>query len=785
MSQPNIVWFSQIGKEDIPLVGGKGANLGEMTRIGMPVPNGYVVTAPAFYAFLDATGLRPKIRELLEKLNTDDTKKLQETALAVQALVKKAKMPEDIAKDIAKAYHQLSSKDVYVAVRSSATAEDLPDASFAGQQATFLNVIGAEQVIHAVQSAWASLFEARAIFYRVEQKFDHFKVGIAVPVQRMVEAEVAGIMFSLDPITNNTNIVTIEAVWGLGETIVSGAITPDHYEVDKQTWQIIKKEVVKQEWQLVRSAKKDNKSLHEANHKLPVSVGWQRKQKLEDDKIIELAKLSVKLEQHYKHEQDSEWAYADHTVYLVQTRPVTTIKTQAPETPMTVEVAASTAAAPNKPPILSGAPGSPGVAHGPVRVIHSPEEIDKIKKGDVLVTEMTTPDYVPGMKRASAIVTDEGGRTAHAAIVSRELGIPAIVGTGEATKMLKTGEIITVDGSNGKVYEGEVAIAKPTTTPTGMPTLMGTGAPPANLSQKTATKVYVNLGEPELAEEIAKKNVDGIGLLRAEFMIANIGEHPRYMIERGKQQVFVDKLYEGLMTFAKAFDPRPVIYRATDFKTNEYKHLHGGEKFEQDEDNPMIGYRGAFRYVTDPEVFKLEIQAVRRVRQYHKNLWMMIPFVRTPQELVQTKQIMAEEGLYRGGSFKLFMMAEIPANVILLDQFIGVGIDGISIGSNDLTQLVLGLDRDNAKVAVEFDERNEAVMWALEQLVKGAARHGIMCSICGQAPSVYPEITRKLVEWGATSVSVSPDMIAQTRQIVAEAEYDLVRLGKTIKAPKA
>ncbi len=393
-----------------------------------------------------------------------------------------------------------------------------------------------------------------------------------------------------------------------------------------------------------------------------------------------------------------------------------------------------------------------------------PSQIDKVREGDILVTVMTTPDFVPAMKRAVAIVTDRGGRTAHAAIVSRELGIPCVVGTERATSVLTNGQVITVDGSRGKIYDGKVA-RRITTTSVG------------NIireSIRTKTRVYVNLAQPELAEVVASRNVDGVGLLRAEFMVAHIGEHPSYMISQNRGNEFVDKLAEGISVFAKAFNPRPVVYRTNDFKTNEYRALKGGKNYEEVEENPMLGYRGASRYTSDVETFKLELASIKKVREQYKNLWVMIPFVRTVNSLAQTLKIMEEEGLKRSQDFKIWMMVEVPSNIILLEKFIAVGIDGISIGSNDLTQLILGVDRDNAKLAATFDERDEAVMLSLERAVKIAKSMGITSSICGQAPSVYPELTEKLVEWGITSVSISPDMIGTTREIIAKAE---ARLG--------
>ena len=742
--QKIIVWFDEVTKKDIPLVGGKGANLGEMTKAKIPVPPGFIVTATTYFDFLQKTKIADKIRKLLEPLDVADSKQLQKIAAEVRQVILKAPMTPELDKEIRQAYAKMGRG--LVAVRSSATAEDLPEASFAGQHRTFLNVQGDDEVVTAVQRCWASLFEARAVFYREQHGFDHFKVGIAVPVQRMVQSEVSGVMFTLDPITNDTSKIAIEAVFGLGETIVSGDVTPDLYVVSKGDLKLIKKDIKRQEWKLIRS---DRGKGEEANIKVVLTPEEQARQKLSDEDIIALAEIGKRIEEWYQFPQDIEWAKQAGKLFIVQTRPVTTLKKE-------VEVRSEIEA----PVLLSGSPASPGIASGPVKIVPDASQIDKVREGDILVAEMTTPDFVPAMKRAVAIVTDRGGRTAHAAIVSRELGIPCVVGTGKATTTLTDGQIISVDGSRGKVYKGRVIVKEEEDTA-------------YKEKIKTKTRVYVNLAQPELAERVAARNVDGVGLLRAEFMVAQIGEHPQYMISQNRAQEFVDKLAEGISTFAKAFNPRPVVYRTNDFKTNEYRELKGGQEYESMEENPMLGYRGASRYITDIDVFKLELEAIKKVRQKYKNLWVMIPFVRTVEEMARTKEIMEAEGLKRSNDFKLWMMVEVPSNIFLIEKFIAVGIDGISIGSNDLTQLILGIDRDSEKLASIFDERNEAVLIALEKAVKTSKSMGVTSSICGQAPSVYPELTEKLVEWGITSVSVSPDMIGTTREIIAKAEAKL------------
>lgn len=750
-----VVQFKEVGKEDTNTVGGKGANLGEMTRAGFPVPNGFIVAVNAYYHFIRENNLTTKINQLLKTANFDDADSLVQVSHHIKQLIMKCQMSDELVQEIFAAYRAIGGplKDALVAIRSSATAEDLPGASFAGQQETYLNVKGEANVLLKIKEAWASLFNARAIFYRHEQKFDHFKVGIAIPIQCMVESDQSGIMFTIDPVTNDTSKIVIEAIFGLGELIVQGAVTPDHYEVDKKTMTILVKNK-NQQTKMMKKVGTQNKEL-----KLPKSVG--SKQKISEKHILQLAELGKKLEKHYYFPQDSEWAIKGKDVFIVQTRPITTIESQE----KSGKLEKANIEAPHGKPILTGDPASPGIASGIVKVIHSPKEIGKVNKGDVLVAPQTNPDYVPAMKKAVAIVTEMGGRTSHAAIVSRELGIPAVVGASGATKTLKTGSIITVNGVKGEIYKGG------SLSPTSTSTIPITHGP----AIKTQTHVYVNLAEPEIADRTAHLDVDGVGLLRAEFMMAQIGTHPRKLIKDGKKHVFVNKLAQGLEIFCKAFGDRPVVYRTSDFKTNEYRNLIGGKEFEPVEPNPMLGYRGAFRYINDPAVFNLELEAIKHVRNKlgYKNLWVMIPFVRTVKELVQVKKLISEAELFRSSTFKLFMMVEIPANVILLEKFIYVGIDGISIGSNDLTMLVLGTDRDNSEVAQEFDERNDAVMWALEHIVKTARKNKIMASICGQSVSTYPSLVEKLVEWGITSVSVSPDAAANTRKVVAEVEKRL------------
>src|SRR3989304_393560 len=748
----NIAWFNHIRKEDVSSVGGKGANLGEMVSAGFPVPDGFVITAHAYYDFLRTNNLSVKIKHLLSSTNFNNQKSLSQTSENIKKIIRAGSLSEDLIKEVSSSYKKLGSNldDALVAVRSSATAEDLANASFAGQQETFLNVKGDAVLIEAIKNGWASLFNARAIFYRHEQHFDHIKVGIALVVQKMVESDKSGVIFTVDPVSGDKSRIVIEAILGLGELIVQGEVTPDHFEVDKNSLEIINKKISFQQFILKKDIHGNKK------HDLPKSLG--ERQKISEEEIKKLSSLGKEIEKHYYFPQDIEWAIEKNKIYIVQTRAVTTIQKQNVASFADIDVHKLGTL------IVKGDPASPGISSGPVKIIKSAKEISKIVPGDVLVAPQTNPDFVPAMKKACAIVTDFGGRTSHAAIVSRELGIPAVVGTQFATSKLNTGHVVTINGTKGEVYSG--------------------GFSQKDIERrvfetnfKTATKLYVNLAEPSLAGQIAQKNVDGVGLLRAEFMMAEIGVHPKKMIKDGKSKIYVEKLANDLAVFCKTFDSRPVVYRTSDFKTNEYRNLIGGKDYEPNEPNPMLGFRGAFRYIHDSDVFKLELEAIKHVRNKmgYKNLWLMIPFVRTVGELEKVKKIINNAGLERTPTFKVWMMVEIPSNVIMLDKFIEVGIDGISIGSNDLTMLFLGTDRDNSEVANEFDEMNPTTLWAFEHTIKTAHKYKITSSMCGQAVSTYPDLVKKVVEWGITSVSVSPDAVDLTRNLLLRAEKELFR----------
>ncbi len=786
-----LVWFEEVDKNDIGLVGGKGANLGEMINANLPIPYGFIVTSKAYFDFLKEAKLEKKIKDILSCVNYEDPNELRQTSSHIRSLINQSPMPSNIAREIIHYYDELvireekyltkqlpaakkflhKLKSVYkqplVAVRSSATAEDLPNASFAGQQETFLNVRGESHLLHKVKECWASLFTERAIYYRRQQGFEHLKVGLAAVVQRMVQSDKSGIAFSIDPVTNDKTKIVIEAIYGLGEYIVQGKVTPDHYEVDKKSMIILKKENNYQTLKLVKSGATN------VEVKLRKTEGMR--QKLSDNEIVKVALLVKDIENHYYFPQDIEWTIEGDRVFVVQSRPVTTIKaSQNQSKPISLKHVALVNSDesvktglidPGLPqPLLVGSPASPGIAVGPVKIILSPREIERVKKGDILVAPQTNPDYVPAMRRAAAIVTEKGGRTSHAAIVSRELGVPAAVGVENATKKLKDNMIISVNGETGEIFKGSVLA----------PFLVNgrkVSEQKRERKLKTITKIYVNLAEVKEAEKIAAMDVDGVGLLRAEFMIAEIGVHPKEFIKKRQEHLFINKLSHNLKHFAKAFSPRPVVYRATDFKTNEYRNLSGGRYYELQEENPMLGFRGAFRYIANSDVFSMELKAIGKVWEAgFRNLHLMIPFVRVPWELIKIKEIIKDHGLLDFPGFKLWIMVEVPACALNLEEYIKIGIDGVSIGTNDLTMMLLGVDRDNAEVSSIYDERNPLVMSVLEYIVKVCRENEITCSICGQAASDYPEVVERLERAGITSVSVNPDAVERTRELIYNIE---------------
>lgn len=747
-----IKWFKELSKGDVGIAGGKGANLGEMTQAGLPVPPGFTITTPAYRRFTEATRVLGQIKELIQDLDVDDNAALLKAAEDAKRIVVAAEMPKDVAKLIADAYNKLckqEGEELYVAVRSSATAEDTAEASFAGMNETFLNVYGEKDVLEAVKKCWASLYGARVIFYRVKRGFESWGMEMGVIVQKMVDADKAGVAFTQNPSTGAPNELIIEAAFGLADPVVAGQVSPDYYLVDKNTLSVLDKQIKIKKFKRVR---RDGRTV---DIDLPEEEGGS--QVLTEDEIARVAKVCRDIHNHYGSGQDIEWAIEHDKVYIVQSRPITTGLAEAMG-----EVTQEQAEV-----LLRGLGAAPGRGSGEVRILRNVEDGARLKEGDVLVTVMTAPDWVPLMRKASAIVTEQGGMTCHAAIVSRELGIPAVVGTDTATSTLKDGTLVTVDGRTGDIFAGRLATKKEEKAEA----VVGRGLP------VTATKVLVNLGEPSLAERVAQMPVDGIGLLRAEFMIIEAceGTHPRRFVEEHGSEMFVERMYKSLLTFARPFNPRPITYRTMDFRSNEFRDLKGGSAYEPTEANPMIGYRGSFRYVTEPDLFKLELEAVKRVRDDgFKNLHVMLPFVRTISEVKRLVRYIDEIGLFDDPFFDLWVMAEVPSVVYYMDQYQKLGVDGISIGSNDLTQLVLAIDRDSEVLAPLFNEMDEAVLDYIRQLLQKARELGMKSSICGQAPSVFPEYAGKLVEWGIDSISVNWDVVEQTIKNVASAEMKLL-----------
>ena len=801
--------FSEITIKDVPLVGGKNASLGEMIKYltpkGVNIPDGFAITAEAYFYFLGKTELKEKIKKILSNLDISHIKNLQQKGKAVRNLILNAELPEDLKEEIIKAYRNLSKtcgvKNLDVAVRSSATAEDLPNASFAGQQETFLNIVGEKKLLEAVLKCFASLFTDRAIAYREEMKFDHLKIGLSVGVQKMVRSDLgaSGVMFSCDTESGFPDVVLINASYGLGENVVQGKVEPDQYYVFETTLLKNFKPILEK-----KIGSKAIKLVYNTNPLRPtknifVSKKDREKFVLSDKEILTLARWSILVEKHYQKPMDIEWAKdgRDGKLYLVQARPET-VQSRKDVRILEEYVLEKSRIQDSKGKILlTGLAVGSKIGQGKVNRIMDVKDIKKFKKGEVLVTDMTDPDWVPAMKLASAIITDSGGRTAHAAIVSRELGIPCVVGTGKATKILKTGQEVTVscaEGEEGKVYQGLIPFKIKKTD--------------ISKLKKPKVKIMMNLGEPDEAFSLSFIPNDGVGLAREEFIIANnIKIHPMALINysklpkvlknkidkltigyseqnaqyigrtaryKDKTQFFIDKLAEGIGKIAAAFYPKEVIVRFSDFKTNEYRSLIGGELYEPKEENPMLGWRGASRYY-DPKfapAFALECKAIKKVREEFglDNVSVMVPFCRTTDEAKKVVEIIRNQlqtTNYKLQTLKIYVMAEIPSNIILADEFLKV-FDGMSIGSNDLTQLTLGLDRDAGMLTHIGNEKNEAVKILISQIIKKCREKGKYVGICGQAPSDFPDFAEFLVNEGIESISLNPDSILKTIKKLAK-----------------
>ncbi|MEZ9128572.1 phosphoenolpyruvate synthase [Vibrio splendidus] len=779
--QNNTLWFNGLSMEDVDKVGGKNASLGEMVsnlaNAGVSVPNGFATTSYAFNNFLDYKGLDERIHQLLDELDVEDVDALRKTGATIRQWVLDAPFPESLEQDIRDNYRELieGNEELSVAVRSSATAEDLPDASFAGQQETFLNVKGIDAVIEATKHVFASLFNDRAISYRVHQGFDHRGISLSAGIQRMVRSDKAssGVMFTLDTESGFDQVVFITSSWGLGEMVVQGAVNPDEFYVHKPMLEAGHYPVVKKTFgsKLIKMIYSTNQEIGKQVDIIDTDTQERNEFSLNDEEIKELAKQAMIIEKHYQRPMDIEWAKdgIDGKLYIVQARPETVCSQSDQNVIERYELN-------NKADVLvEGRAIGQRIGSGPVRLVDSLDQMSLVQEGDVLVTDMTDPDWEPVMKKASAIVTNRGGRTCHAAIIARELGIPAIVGCGTATSSLNDGDIVTVscsEGETGYVYNGELDFEIKRSEVDELPML--------------PTKVMMNVGNPDRAFDFAQIPNEGVGLARLEFIINKmIGIHPKALLNFDEQtdeikaeinqrirgykdpiDFYVSKLTEGIATIASAFWPKRVIVRMSDFKSNEYSNLVGGKTFEPHEENPMLGFRGASRYISPvfEDCFELETQALKRVRNEMglKNVEIMIPFVRTPSEAASVIDILVKFNLRRGDQgLKVIMMCELPSNAILADEFLKY-FDGFSIGSNDMTQLTLGLDRDSGDVAHLFDERNPAVKAMLKMAIDAAAKAGKYVGICGQGPSDHDDLAEWLMEQGISSVSLNPDTVIDT-----------------------
>jgi pyruvate,water dikinase len=746
-----VLWLDEIGSDDLNLVGGKGASLGEMTAAGLPVPPGFVVTAGTYRSFIETTGIDEELFAAVD-VDAEDSTALAEAESRAKELILGTEIPAELREEILAAYAQVGDGEAFVAVRSSATAEDLPDASFAGQQETFLNTQG-EDVVDRVKQCWASLFTQRAIYYRQEQGFAHDKVDIAVVVQQMVDAEKSGVMFTSHPSTGEAKII-IEAAWGLGEAVVSGSVSPDNYVLDRESGSVLETTLADKKTMMVKDEGTGS------TVELEVPDERRNAQVLTDEEFALLVELGKTAEDHYGVPQDVEWAIVDGDVYMLQSRPITTISKS------TGTATADGAGTNNGDVILKGLGASPGIVSGASRIVRKLDQLDKVGEGDIIVTEMTTPDMVPAMKRAAGIVTDEGGMTSHAAIVSRELGVPAVVGCGTATSTLEDGQVITLDGDKGTISEGAKEPKQETNVP------YEDVRPQNPVKPMTATEVKVNVSIPEAAERAAATGADGVGLLRMEHMILSTGQTPEHYVAEHGVEAYVEEIVNGIRGVADEFYPRPVRVRTLDAPTDEFRQLKGGDD-EPHEHNPMLGYRGIRRSLDRPEVFEYELEAFRRLFEMgYDNVELMLPLVNDGEDVLAARRLMEKAGI-DPEKRTWGVMVETPASALSIESLIDAGIDFASFGTNDLTQYTLAVDRNNENVADRFDELHPAVLSLIEDVITTCREHGVRTSICGQAGS-KPQMVRFLVKTGISSISANIDAVRDVQHEVKRVEQKLL-----------
>lgn len=742
-----VVWFNDVGKDDVAHVGEKGIQVGELTRAGFPVSHGFIISTATYQQFIQNNHLGEKINSIIQNIAYDNLQSVEHASRTIKTLILRGTIPTSTSHQLFHAYKKLGGifHDAAVSIHPSVVNESQKTPPINQQNETIIK--GEANLILQVKEIWATLFSSQALIFYKEQGVNYQQIGIAAIVQQTIEPTHAGIMSSIDPVTNDKNTIIIEAIYGSGELLTQGVVTPDHYVIDKETLKILTKQIHTQSKQVIKKGTITNE--------ITLSKIKGKEQKLSDHIIAKLALFAKKLEKHYYFPQDTEWAIENGKVYILQTHQLTTIheKEEEKETELIKTL----------PVILSGESASPGIVSGPVVQLTHSRDIAKVQSGDILVVSELTQQYLPAVKKIAGLITDIGDKTSYAAMIAREIGIPAVVNTKHATKQLKDGNVVTIQGTLGEVYKGG-HIGR------------FTHITPQVDIQKTATKVYISADEPSLAIPFGRRTVDGIGVLRSEHLIKQFGIHPQKLVQEGKKKEFIEHLADGIAAYAQAFAPRPVIYKLSDLHSSAYRELVGGETLEPIEKNPSLGLHGAYRYIKQNDVFEMELSAVKRARNALgcKNVWLLLPFVRTVDELLELKQLIGANGLHRSPTFKLWMSIDIPANIIVLDKLIGVGIDGLSIELQTLATLLLGTDQDSPIVASAIRKDDPALLWSLEKVIKTAHTYHIPSSLIEDNLLQYPDVLEKVVRWGISSVTVKPDTSDTIRKFIAKIEHAIL-----------